>query len=207
MQWDATTRLYPIVDSDVCAARGLSPAAVAEAFVAAGARLLQLRVKGAAARDFLVLAQSVVAAARRHGASVIVNDRADIGRMAGADGIHVGQEDLAPALVRTVFPDAVIGLSTHDEPQIDAALQSDADYIAVGPIFATGTKDTGYSARGLGLVAYAAGRGKPVVAIGGITLATAPQVLDAGASAVAVISDLLAGDPGERVRLFLGALG
>ena len=98
-----------------------------------------------------------------------------------------------------------MGLSTHDETQIDRAVATSATYLAVGPIYATQTKDTGYGARGLDLLRYAASRAgaRPVVAIGGITLESAPEVLAAGAASVAVISDLLTGDPRERVRMFL----
>jgi thiamine-phosphate pyrophosphorylase len=146
--------------------------------------------------------------ARPRSAQVIVNDRADIAVLSGADGVHVGQDDLAVEDVRAIVgPSSVVGLSTHTREQIDRAVDSDASYVAVGPVFATTTKQTGYDARGLDLVAYAAGRGKPIVAIGGITLAQAPAVLAAGASAVAVITDLLAGpDVEERVRAFVTTL-
>jgi thiamine-phosphate pyrophosphorylase len=138
---------------------------------------------------------------------VIVNDRADVALMAGAAGVHVGQEDLPPEAVRAVLKDGIIGLSTHDERQVEAGLASAADYIAVGPVYETGTKDTGYSARGLDLVRRAAGRGKPVVAIGGIDLDRAREVVRAGASAVAVITDILAtGNVEARVREYAAAL-
>ena len=173
-----------------------------------GARLLQLRDKRSQGAAFLALADEVVRAARAHGARVVINDRADIALLARADGVHVGQEDLSVDDARRVVgPDAIVGVSTHDRAQVDAALAGHASYVAVGPIFATATKDTGYDPRGLDLVAYAAGRGKPVVAIGGITLATAPRVIEAGASAVAIISDLLAtGDVEGRTRAFVAAL-
>ena len=172
---------------------------------------MQLRHKSGESGSFLDLAERVVAVAHEGGARVIVNDRADIAMLSKADGVHVGQEDLAVAEVRAIVgPDAIVGLSTHTREQIDRALQSDASYIAVGPIFATSTKQTGYDARGLELVAAAAGRGKPVVAIGGITLANASSVISAGASAVAIITDLLpSGDLGEievRVRTFVRTL-
>ena len=123
--------------------------------------------------------------------------------------MHVGQDDLTVADARSLLgAHSIVGVSTHDEQQIDGALQSDATYVAVGPVFGTATKDTGYSARGLDLVRYAAGRGKLVVAIGGVTLATAPAVIDAGATSVAVISDLLAtNDPEQRVREYVRAFG
>jgi thiamine-phosphate pyrophosphorylase len=136
---------------------------------------------------------------------VIVNDRADICVMAGCAGVHVGQEDLTVDEVRRIVGDgAIVGLSTHNRDQIDAALATTATYVAVGPIYGTTTKDTGYDARGLELVRYAANRGKPIVAIGGITLERALAVLQAGASAVAVITDVLTGgDPEARARAFL----
>ena len=200
-------RLYPIVDADVCRERGLEPRSLALACFHGGARVVQLRVKSGSSARFLDLAEEVVAAAAPFGAAVIVNDRSDIARMARAAGVHVGQDDLSPEAVREVFGEGVIGLSTHDPQQLDDALASVADYVAVGPVFGTVTKDTGYTARGLELVAQAAGRGKPVVAIGGITLTRASEVIAAGASSVAVITDLLSGgEPESRVRDYLRAL-
>ena len=200
-------RLYPIVDADVCRERGLEPRALALACLHGGARVVQLRVKTGSSARFFDLATQIVDAAGPFGAAVIVNDRADIARMARAAGVHVGQDDLPPDAVRDVLGDGVIGLSTHDPQQVDEALRTAADYVAVGPVFGTATKDTGYSGRGLELVGRAAGRGKPVVAIGGITLARAPEVIGAGAGSVAVITDLLSGgDPESRVREYIRAL-
>jgi len=139
-----------------------------------------------------------------------VNDRADLALMSGATGVHVGQDDLAPAAARRLLgPDRYVGYSTHTTAQVDAASIEPVTYIAIGPVFGTRTKATGYEPIGLALVSEAAraSRGHPVVAIGGITLETAPAVIAAGASSVAVIADLLAtGDPAARVRAFLGAL-
>jgi thiamine-phosphate pyrophosphorylase len=179
--------------------------------VRGGARLLQLRDKSGASGRFLDLAERIIALARPQGARVIINDRADIAVLSRADGVHVGQEDLPVDEVRAIAGrSAIIGVSTHTREQIDRALESDANYVAVGPIFATSTKDTGYGPRGLELVAAAANRGKPVVAIGGITLATAQSVIEAGASAVAIITDLLpstrVGDIEARVRAVVSAL-
>jgi len=191
----------------VCDARGLEPCDVVGACLRGGARLLQVRWKQGNTSAFLSLADQIVRIARVHGARVIVNDRADIARMADADGVHVGQEDLEVEAARAVVGEhAIVGLSTHTREQVDAALSTSASYVAVGPIFTTATKDTGYDARGLDLVAYAAGRGKPIVAIGGITLERAPDVIAAGAAAVAVISDLLTDDIEQRVRAFVSAL-
>jgi thiamine-phosphate pyrophosphorylase len=201
--------LYAIIDVDVCAAHQLDPAAVAFASLRGGALLLQLRQKQQGSSGaFLSLADRVVEQARRHGAQVIVNDRADVAKLSGADGVHVGQEDLSPDDVRAIVgASAIVGLSTHTREQVDRALTTSASYVAVGPIFGTRTKDTGYGARGLDLVRYAAGRGKPVVAIGGITLARVQAVIDAGAAAAAVITDLIATtDVESRVNAFVRAL-
>jgi thiamine-phosphate pyrophosphorylase len=203
----STPFLYPIVDTAVCAARSLDPIALARAYFSAGARVLQLRHKDASSAQFLSLADELVRHARDSGATIIVNDRADIALLSGAGGVHVGQDDLAVADVRRVLgAGSVVGLSTHDTAQVDDALTTTATYIAVGPVFGTTTKETGYSARGLDLVRYAAGRGKPVVAIGGITLENTRRVLDAGATGLAVITDLVNGDPTARARDFIEQL-
>jgi thiamine-phosphate pyrophosphorylase len=200
--------IYPIVDTAVCGARGLDPVRLAEACFRGGARLVQLRAKEGSSAAVLTLADDTIAAARTFGARVIVNDRADIALMAGAEGVHVGQEDLSVDAVRAIVgASRIVGVSSHTREQIDRALQTTADYVAVGPIFETSTKATGYSARGLDLIAYAAGRGKPIVAIGGITLDRAADVIAAGASGLAVITDLLtSGDAEGRVREFLREL-
>ena len=150
-------------------------------------------------------------AAEPYRAGVIVNDRVDLAVMSRAAGVHVGQDDLAPAAARELMGDAaIVGYSTHTSAQIEAALTQPISYVAVGPIFGTATKDTGYTAVGLELVRSAAAlaRGLPVVAIGGITLETAPAVLEAGAAGVAVISDLLTGgDPRGRIAAYVRTLG
>lgn len=195
--------LYTLLDVAVCRDRGLDPLAVLDAFLDGGARLVQLRDKTASLAARLALADAVVARAHAAGATIVVNDRPDIAAMAGADGVHVGQEDLSVAAARLVIgARAIVGVSTHDAAQIAAAAGTDATYIAVGPIYGTSTKDTGYSARGLELVRAAARTGKPVVAIGGITLERAPEAIAAGAASVAVISDLLRDDPAVMVRRY-----
>jgi thiamine-phosphate pyrophosphorylase len=203
--------LYPILDTALSLQRGYDPVDLARRFFDGGARLLQLRVKDASDRRFLEWADAIVAEGRAAGAEVIVNDRADIALMCGAAGVHVGQEDLSPGAVRRAAGARAltIGLSTHTIEQIAAAASGPADYLAIGPVFGTRTKDTGYRAVGLDMVRAAAGSsaGKPVVAIGGITLANARSVIDAGAASVAVISDLLVtGDPAARTREYLKAL-
>ena len=145
-------------------------------------------------------------------ATIIVNDRADIARLSGAHGVHIGQDDLAPLAVRAVVgADPIIGLSTHNPDQLGAAVREPVQYVAIGPVFGTATKDTGYEPVGLDAVRTAADIAReaqlPVVAIGGITIDRAPEVLLAGATSVAVISDILVGnDPEARVRAFLDRL-
>jgi thiamine-phosphate pyrophosphorylase len=171
--------------------------------------LLQIRAKHLAGRDFLAAAAAIVTRAVPAGGMVIINDRADIARLSGAAGVHVGQDDLTPAQARAVLGrGAIVGLSTHTTEQLDLALQEPVDYVAVGPVFGTHTKATGYEPIGVEGVRAAASRAAarriPLVAIGGISRDRVQSVLDAGASAAAVISDLLTGgDPTARVREFL----
>ncbi len=201
--------LYVICDEDVCARAGWRLPDFAAACLAGGARLLQLRMKSGTSAAFLETAIDVVRRAREAGAQVIVNDRADIARLAGADGVHVGQHDLSPTDARrTVGDQAIVGLSTHTAEQVGRALLEPVSYIATGPVFQTRTKETGYSEVGLkrvrDTVSAARARLLPVVAIGGITIEHAPAVIAAGADSAAVISDLLAtGDPAARVRQYL----
>jgi thiamine-phosphate pyrophosphorylase len=188
--------------------------ALADAYLAGGARFIQIRSKQAASATFLSMCEDVVVRARKVGAVVIVNDRADIAKLSAADGVHVGQDDLDPASIRRILGgSALIGISTHSSNQVLAAAKMAVDYIAVGPVFGTSTKDTGQSEVGTAFVSEAgailrdAGYVKPIVAIGGITLERAAEVIRAGATSVAVISDLLStGDPEGRVREYLRAL-
>jgi thiamine-phosphate pyrophosphorylase len=205
-------RLNAILDADAAARAGWPILDLAAAYLAGGARFLQLRAKSMAGDAFLATAAALVQLAHRQGARVIVNDRADIARLADADGVHVGQDDLTPEAVRSIVSDvAMVGVSTHTADQIDRAVVQPVNYVAVGPVFGTSTKATGYAAIGLDRVRdaarRAAGRHLPLVAIGGITLENAPSVLAAGAASVAVISDLLStGDPEARVRAFVERL-
>jgi thiamine-phosphate pyrophosphorylase len=180
------------------------------AFLSAGAPLVQIRAKHLASAPLLDLADRLVDVAATLGSSVIVNDRADIARMSDAAGVHVGQDDIDPRDARAIVgPDAIVGYSTHTIDQVRAACDEPVAYIAVGPVFGTQTKDTGYGAVGLDLVSAAAKAAGsiPIVAIGGITLDNARLVLEAGAASVAVISDLLTGsDPRGRVAAYLQAL-
>jgi thiamine-phosphate pyrophosphorylase len=207
--------LYPILDADAAARHESTVSALARACFDGGARFVQVRAKRAAAGALLAALDEIVARAAAVGALVVVNDRADLARLADAGGVHVGQDDLPPDAVRRVVgPGVLVGLSTHTRDQIDRALDAPIDYLAVGPVFGTTTKDTGYEPVGLPLVEYAAGRvaatragALPIVAIGGITLDRARAVIDAGAASLAVIGDLFAGgDPLARTREWIAAL-
>jgi thiamine-phosphate pyrophosphorylase len=202
-------RLQAILDVET-AERWGTPTDLARAFLDGGARLIQIRAKQMPSGPFLDLCDAVVSLSTPYGAAVIVNDRVDLARLSGAAGAHVGQDDLPAAAARAILgPDAIVGYSTHSVAQIDSALSMPVSYVAVGPVFGTQTKATGYEAVGLNLVREAATRAGPlpVVAIGGITLDTAPSVIAAGAACVAVISDLLTGGkPAVRVRQFLDAM-
>ena len=203
-------RLHAIVDAGSAARAGRTPVELARAYLDGGARLVQLRAPGVDTRTLVDWARAIVVLAAARGARVVVNDRCDVALMADAHGAHVGQDDLpARAARRLLGPDAVLGLSTHDAPQLESALRQPVSYLAVGPVHDTRTKDTGYAAVGLEAVRRAAGAAgaRPVVAIGGVTLETAPALVAAGAASVAVISDLLAGgDPVRRVRAYVDLL-
>jgi len=204
--------LYVICDAEVCDRAGWTLVDFAASCIDGGATFLQVRAKGASGAWLLNATTAVVRRAETAGALVVVNDRADLARLAGAGGVHVGQTDLSPAAVRAVVgPEILVGRSTHTPGQYEAAFGEPVDYVAIGPVFATATKATGCDAVALegvrGAAARTLARGLPLVAIGGITLDRARSVSDGGAQSIAVISDLLAtGDPAGRVREFLRAL-
>jgi thiamine-phosphate pyrophosphorylase len=199
--------LYALVDAEVATAHGWAPVDLAAAMLAGGATLLQVRGKQLSSAALLEVSRQIVRMAAPFGAQVVVNDRADLAVLAGAAGVHVGQNDLSPADARAIVgDDALVGVSTHSPDQIADASKAPVNYIAVGPVFATSTKATGYDAVGLDLVRRAAATAIDVVAIGGVTLARVPALIEAGATSVAVITDLLAGgDPAGRTRAFVDA--
>jgi thiamine-phosphate pyrophosphorylase len=210
---DRLPPLNAIVDAETADRAGWPIVDLATAYLNGGAAFLQFRAKTMASGPFLETAATIAQLTREAGGILIVNDRADIARLADADGVHVGQDDLAPGAVRTIVgDDKLVGLSTHTPGQIETAVREPVDYLAVGPVFTTATKQTGYSAIGLeqvrGAALAAQGAGLPLVAIGGITLERAREVIDAGAASVAVVSDLITtGDPEGRVRAYVRRLG
>jgi thiamine-phosphate pyrophosphorylase len=166
-----------------------------EALARAGCRLIQLRAKQLTARAFHEWAGEAVETAKELGASIVVNDRADVALTTGAAGVHLGQDDLSPHSARKILgPSAVIGYSTHSVAQARQADRLPIDYVAIGPVYATGTKPSEYLPLGPeGVARVREVVGKPLVAIGGITLANGGAVVEAGADALAVISALLNG--------------
>ena len=199
-------RLYAIVDP---LDTGLSPTALAAALLAGGARCLQLRWKGAAPREVLEAARAIRPLVHDAGGLFFVNDRPDVAVLAAADGVHLGQDDVPVAAARRVLgPGRLIGLSTHDPEQARAAAAAGADYVAVGPIYATRSKVGALAPRGLDLVRAArACVPCPLVAIGGIDATTAAEVVAAGADAVAIIAALVrTPDPAAAVRDVLARL-
>ena len=183
-------------------------AAFLEAVLGAGADIIQLREKDAEAGDILRWSEDFRAAADRHSALFMINDRADLAVAAGADGVHVGQNDLPPAWARRVVgPEMIIGRSTHSGMEFDAG-DPEADYLCVGPLHATPTKP-GRPATGLEVVGHAAARARdgreprPWFAIGGIDAASLPGVIAAGAERIAVVRAAAGPDPGAAVRALL----
>jgi thiamine-phosphate pyrophosphorylase len=194
---------YPVLDTELAARRGISTLDAAEAILEGGAGILQLRHKGFFGRDLFQCAEHIARLCRQAGARIVINDRADMARLLDA-GLHLGQDDLSPPDARKVVGSgAMIGFSTHNESQLQAALAEPVDYLALGPVFATGSKANPDPVLGLDEFRRLRPISKlPLVAIGGITRATAVQVRSAGADSVAVIGDLF---PEEGARKGLRA--
>ena len=182
------SHFYAIVDT----AGGHEPVALAQILLDAGVKLMQLRLKDAGSRDFLAAARAIAGLCRNHRAMLIVNDRADIAKLADAAGVHVGQEDLPLEAARQIVgAGKVVGVSAHTVEQALAAEQYGADYIGFGAIYSGGLKNV-RNAQGLQrLREVRAAVRLPIVAIGGITQVTVPDVLAAGADAAAIITDVV----------------
>jgi len=181
----------------------------AEKLAAAGVRLLQYRNKRASARELFECAKRLSSLLIPLGVTFVVNDRTDVAAAAEASGVHVGQEDLRAEAARSVIGTGkLLGVSTHNLDQFKDAAATSADYVAVGPVFSTSTKANPDPVVGIELIRRVRPlTDKPIVAIGGITLARAAEVIQAGADSVAVLSDiLLAPDPGQRARQYIELL-
>ncbi len=193
--------VYPITDTKIS---GLPVIEQVRAFIAGGARLFQVREKGLNSRDLFYASAEAVKVAHEHGVKVIINDRADIALLAGADGVHLGQQDLAPEHARRLLgPRAIIGYSTHSIEQTERAADMPVDYVAFGPVFNTSTKSDHEPIVGLELLANikAIVGGIPLVAIGGIDRNRLSQVLRSGADSAAVISSVLTAPSGIEAEL------
>jgi thiamine-phosphate pyrophosphorylase len=184
-------RFYPILDTATAERFRIHPMDAAEQIVHAGAKILQFRHKTFWSREIVETMERIAALCRKSGVLFIVNDRADLARLAGA-GVHLGQEDLLPSNVRPIVgPRTPIGFSTHNKSQLLAAAEEPADYLALGPIYSTGSKENPDPVVGIdGLRLLRPLTSRPLVAIGGITRVNVAEVLAAGADSVAVISDL-----------------
>ncbi|MBI3768638.1 MAG: thiamine phosphate synthase [Deltaproteobacteria bacterium] len=181
------SRVYFIVDP---LDTGHNPVELARAMLAGGARLLQLRLKGIATGELVAIARRIRELTTATGAALIINDRVDVALAVEADGVHLGQEDVPVAEARRLLgPDRWIGFSTHSEAQLEAAAGCGTDYLSLGPIFATTSKSAADPVIGCARLRAVRSRvAEPLVAIGGITAATAPEVLAAGVNAVGVIA-------------------
>jgi thiamine-phosphate pyrophosphorylase len=184
-------KIYPITDARLAK---ISHAAQVKRLIDGGARFIQLRDKYAAPQEFYESARESLRIARKHDAKLIINDRVDIALALKADGIHLGQDDLPPDEARKILGEkAIIGFSTHNVRQAIKAVRMPIDYVAVGPIFATATKENADEIVGLdGLKKARAAIGDfPLVAIGGINSSNLREVLDSGANSAAIVSGLL----------------
>jgi thiamine-phosphate pyrophosphorylase len=208
-------RLYAIIDPVRLST--LSPFEVTKILLQAGVRLIQYRDKQASSRQLFETSAQMADRVRAAGGTFIVNDRADVALLAGADGVHLGQEDLPVEWARRVLEmhdspgrqrPRLVGCSTHNLAQVKESDRTSADYIAFGPIFETRSKANAETVVGLdGLKEARKATRKPLVAIGGITLESAIAVIEAGADSVATIGDLMkGGDPGTRAREYLDLL-
>jgi thiamine-phosphate pyrophosphorylase len=202
--------LYAIIDAALL--KKTSELSFVEMMAESGVELLQYRNKRASSRELFEASQSISATLSRlakpgiYKPRFIVNDRADIAVLANAQGVHVGQQDLNVSEARAIVgPDILVGVSTHSLEQLDAADKTSADYIALGPIFPTSSKENPDPVVGLDLLREARQHTrKPLVAIGGITLERAAEVFRAGADSLAVARDLIvAKNPAARAQLFL----
>jgi len=200
-------RLYVILDA---ALLKIPAKECAKSLVDAGVRLIQYRNKRASGRQLFETSRELAEYLNPIGVHFIVNDRADVAALVRAGGVHVGQDDLGAEQARKVIGDGKwVGVSTHNAGQFRAVLETSADYVAVGPVFATGSKENPDPAVGVGFVREArAMTDKSIVAVGGITLERAAELIETGADSVAIIGDILgAENVGKRARQYVDLLG
>ena len=202
----ADVGLYLVLTPSICF---LDPLVTARRALYGGSGMVQLRDKHSTDEEYLRLARPLAAICRRHGAPFILNDRVHLVEAANADGAHVGEEDMAPAEARNLLgPDRLLGLSTHDRDEVASAFDKGADYMGLGPMFDTTTKDLARSPGGADLVrSIANATTLPVYPIGGITTVNAPLLIDAGATRLAVSAAICeSSDPAAAARHLLNLL-
>jgi thiamine-phosphate pyrophosphorylase len=195
------SHFYAMVDP----AGGQEPVALARILLQCGARLMQLRLKDASGRDLLRASREIAALCREHGAMLIVNDRVDIAMLAGAGGVHLGQDDLPLEAARRIGGESmIIGISSHSVEQAVAAEQGGADYVGFGPLYPGGLRANS-AGKGLAMLRQVRAAVRlPIVAIGGVTEAAVPEALAAGADACAIITDVVRSpDIAAKVRAIL----
>lgn len=199
-------RLYVILDAALVT---VPESECAQKLADAGVRLLQYRNKFASSRELFEASSRLSSLLTPRGVSFFVNDRADVAFLSGATGVHVGREDLGVEEARSVIGTGkLVGVSTHNLEQFQRAAKTTADYLAIGPVFSTSTKANPDPVVGIEFIRRIRPlTDKPIVAIGGITLEHAAEVVEAGADSVAVVSDiLLAPDPAQRARQYIDLL-
>lgn len=199
-------RLHLVTDRTACGARGVE--AVVQAAVQGGVSCVQLREKSLDTRRFVALARALHAQLQPLGVPLLINDRVDVALASGAEGVHVGQDDMRPDDVRRLMPGALIGLSIENEAQLLQAEQWSVDYYGLSPVFATPTKLDAAEALGLeGVRRLRRLTRRPLVAIGGIDAHNAGAVMAAGADGLAVVRSICAApDPAEAARSLLQAM-
>ena len=200
---------YPILDTSIAIRRGVEPVHAARQILDAGAQILQFRHKGFLSREAFGWLEQIAEITRAAGAILVVNDRADLAKLFNA-ALHLGQDDLPPSAARKVVgPETVVGFSTHNEAQLRAASEEPADYLALGPLFGTVTKENPDPTVGLDdFRRLRSLSDRPLVANGGITRANAMQAIEAGADSVSVIADLFPedGNISARIKEYLSLL-
>src|SRR6267378_6626875 len=199
-------RLYVILDAALLT---VPETECAQKLADAGVRLLQYRNKSASSGELFESSKRLASQLAPQGVTLVVNDRADVASVVNAAGVHLGQDDLSVEAARRIIgAEKWVGVSTHNRQQFERAAATSADYVAVGPVFATSTKANPDPVVGIDFIRRVrAFTTKPIVAIGGITLARAAQVIRAGADSIAVVRDILcAADPGRRARQYMDLL-
>ncbi len=206
MERFAAAGLYAVVTGSWCAGR--DPLDVARAVLDGGATLVQMREKDLDGKRLFRLAEEMRRLTERAGALLVVNDRLDVALAAGADGAHLGQDDLPPEQARALAPDLIVGVSTHSREEALAAEQAGASYVNIGPLFATGTKTVAMPPLGLaGLRAIAPALTVPFTVMGGIKREHVPELVAAGARTIAVVTAVTAApDPARATAELLAAI-